>query len=155
MITLDGFQMRKATDREPLLVAFSLVDHRVNVLGEDFSSLQANRAVRIPHLLVNAKRALNGGGGTNVLDGVAHRSSPSVQQVNPRLFSIISDSKIGSQRVQQRAAVDGPFRLCALSRTSDIIALTTLPTDRRCAMARLFNLQLLVNPLPSRDHLDW
>jgi hypothetical protein len=58
----EPIRTRQAGHREPLLVAFPFVDHRVSMLGEDFSGLQANRTIRILHLLINAQRALNRGG---------------------------------------------------------------------------------------------
>jgi hypothetical protein len=47
VIALDGFEMNEPADGQPMLVALSLIDHRVDTLGEDFPCLHDDRPIML------------------------------------------------------------------------------------------------------------
>ena len=72
MVTLNGLQVNETTDSQPLLVVLPLIDHSINMSGENLSRLQKNGLITPPQLSIDAKRPLNRGGGNNFFNGVAH-----------------------------------------------------------------------------------
>jgi hypothetical protein len=72
MVTLNGLQVNETTDNQPPLVVLPLIDHSVNMSGENLSRLQKNGLITLLQLLIDAKRPLNRGGGNNFFNGVAH-----------------------------------------------------------------------------------
>jgi hypothetical protein len=61
VVTLDGFQVYKTADCQPLLVVLPAIDRSVNMLGEDLSCLHEDRVVLLPHLPIDGKRSLDRG----------------------------------------------------------------------------------------------
>jgi hypothetical protein len=47
MVALNGLQVNETTDRQPLLVALSLINHSVNMLGEYLSRLQKDGLITL------------------------------------------------------------------------------------------------------------
>ena len=47
MVALNGLQVNEATDSQPLLVALSLINHSVNMLGEYLSHLQKDGLITL------------------------------------------------------------------------------------------------------------
>ena len=69
MITLHGFQLNKTPNSQPLFVELSLINHAVNMLGEDLSRLQKNGLISRLKLFIDGKGTLNRSGGNNFFDG--------------------------------------------------------------------------------------
>jgi hypothetical protein len=72
MVTLNGLQVDETTNSQPPLVVLPLINHSVNMSGENLSRLQKNGLITPPQLSIDAKRPLNRGGGNNFFNGVAH-----------------------------------------------------------------------------------
>ena len=47
MVTLNGLQVNETTDSQPLLVVLPLINHSVNMSGENLSRLQKNGLITL------------------------------------------------------------------------------------------------------------
>ena len=104
MVALDGFQVSEAADGQPVFVVFSLIDHGVDMLGEDLPRLHDHGPLALLQLSVNRKRALDGGRGDNPFNRI-------VRGMHPRLKAGMSVARASRGRLHGRWLTQrAPFR---------------------------------------------